>query len=47
VGTYIYLQPVLAALIAVVWAGEKLLVQQIIFALLIFAGVYLVSEAKN
>lgn len=47
VGTYIYLQPVLATVIAVIWADEKLLVQQIIFAFLIFAGVYLVSEAKN
>ncbi|MFN3530059.1 MAG: DMT family transporter [Bacteroidia bacterium] len=47
VGTYIYLQPLLATLIAL-WAGrDKLLPEQAFYGLLIFAGVYLVSDAKK
>lgn len=47
VGTYIYLQPVLATAIAVVWGGDRLYIEQVLFALMIFCGVYLVSEARN
>lgn len=47
VGTYIYLQPLLATIIAL-WAGrDRLLPEQVLYGLLIFAGVYLVSEAKK
>lgn len=44
VGAYIYLQPVLAAVIAVVFAGYELSLQQVIYAVIIFTGVYLVSR---
>ncbi len=47
VGTYIYLQPVLATAIALVWGRDMLLLEQVVFAFMIFAGVYLVSEARN
>lgn len=43
VGFYIYLQPVLASIIAISLGKDHLTVNKIIFALLIFAGVYLVS----
>lgn len=47
VGTYIYLQPLLATIIAL-WAGrDRLLPEQVLYGILIFAGVYLVSEAKK
>jgi drug/metabolite transporter (DMT)-like permease len=47
VGTYIYLQPLLATLIAL-WSGrDKLLPEQVFYGFLIFTGVYLVSEAKK
>jgi len=42
-GAYIYLQPVFAAIISVVWAGEALSWVKIVAAVLIFAGVYLVN----
>jgi drug/metabolite transporter (DMT)-like permease len=44
VGTYIYLQPVVAGIIAVSKGMESLTVMKVIFILLIFAGVYLVSK---
>jgi drug/metabolite transporter (DMT)-like permease len=47
VGTYIYLQPLLATMIAL-WSGrDRLLPEQVMYGLLIFTGVYLVSEAKK
>ncbi|MFT4522412.1 MAG: drug/metabolite transporter (DMT)-like permease [Bacteroidia bacterium] len=46
VGSYIYLQPIIATFIAVLFAGEMLSVKKVIFALLIFVGVYLVSSFK-
>jgi drug/metabolite transporter (DMT)-like permease len=42
-GAYIYTQPVLAALIATFALGEKISIQKILAAALIFGGVYLVS----
>jgi drug/metabolite transporter (DMT)-like permease len=42
-GSYIYTQPVFAALIAVAFAGEQLSLTKLIAALLIFTGVYLVN----
>lgn len=47
VGSYIYLQPVLATLIAVLAQKETLKAEKVIFALLIFAGVYLVNKTKK
>lgn len=47
VGTYIYLQPLLATLIALGVGRDKLMPEQVLYAFFIFAGVYLVSEAKK
>ncbi len=47
VGTYIYLQLLLATLIALWWGRDKLLPEQVFYGILIFAGVYLVSGAKK
>lgn len=46
VGAYIYLQPVLTALIAVIGGHDRLTLSMLISSLLIFAGVYLVSKRK-
>lgn len=46
-GTYIYTQPVFAAIIAVLFLNEIFTVNKIIAALLIFAGVYLVNRKKS
>ncbi len=42
-GAYIYLQPVFAAIISVLWAGEALSWVKVLAAVLIFTGVYLVN----
>lgn len=47
VSIYIYLQPLLAGLIAVTWGKEIVDWIKIISALLIFTGVYLVSSGKK
>lgn len=44
VGIYIYLQPLLATVIAVIAAKDVLTLPKVLFSLLIFAGVYLVSR---
>jgi len=46
VGYYIYLQPLFATLVAVVFRGDALTVQEALYAVLIFAGVYLVSAGR-
>jgi drug/metabolite transporter (DMT)-like permease len=46
VGAYIYLQPVLTALIAVIGGHDNLTLTITVSSLLIFAGVYLVSYKK-
>jgi drug/metabolite transporter (DMT)-like permease len=46
VGAYIYLQPVLAALIAHFAGADKITITKVAFAALIFFGVYLVSIKK-
>ena len=46
-GSYIYTQPVFAALIASLFYGEKLSGVQIISATLIFSGVYLANYKKS
>ena len=45
-GAYIYLQPIFATIVAVVFTGEHLGMEKIIAALLIFTGVYLVNRGK-
>ncbi len=44
VSAYIYLQPLLAAVIAIAYKGEQLDALKIVAAILIFAGVFLVSR---
>lgn len=44
VGAYIYLQPVYAAVIAIIFLGEQLTWQKIAAAVLIFSGVYLANR---
>jgi len=46
-GAYIYLQPLFAALIAIVFLGEELSLIKLFSGLLIFTGVYFVSKKKN
>ena len=43
VSIYIYLQPILAAVFAIIWGADYLDMQKIIAAVFIFLGVYLVS----
>ncbi|ARS34346.1 DMT family transporter [Pontibacter actiniarum] len=47
VGAYIYLQPVMAILIAVGVGKDVFTIEKGLYALLIFAGVYLVSRTKQ
>lgn len=47
VGSYIYLQPVLAALIAIVSGNDILTPEKCFYILIIFSGVFLVSWRKN
>lgn len=46
VGTYIYLQPVCATIIAIVFATDELSFEKLIFMLIVFTGVYLASFKK-
>ncbi len=46
-GSYIYTQPVFAALIAVIFAGEHFTVTRLIAAILIFTGVFLVNKKTS
>lgn len=47
VGAYIYLQPVLAILIAITFGKDMFTLQKGLYALLIFAGVYMVSRTRQ
>lgn len=47
VGTYIYLQPVVATLLAILSKQDELGIAKICFILLIFAGVYLVAKKQK
>ena len=47
VGYYIYLQPVFSTLVAVSFRGDKLTITEALYAMLIFAGVYLVSVKRS
>lgn len=46
VGSYIYLQPVFATIIAILLEQDEFDPQKLIFALFIFCGVYMVSKGK-
>ncbi len=46
-GTYIYLQPLFAAAIAIAFLGEELSLYKILAAVLIFAGVFLANKQSN
>jgi drug/metabolite transporter (DMT)-like permease len=46
VGYYIYLQPVMAGFIGIVWFSEVITAAKIIAALLIFTGVYFVNRKR-
>ncbi len=43
-GTYIYIQPFFAALVAILFLNEPITIDKLISALLIFAGVFLVNK---
>ncbi|MDP1993041.1 MAG: DMT family transporter [Syntrophales bacterium] len=43
-GIYIYLQPLVASLVAIIWGKDKLTVIDLIAAVLIMAGVYLITR---
>lgn len=45
-GSYIYLQPLLATLIAIKWGADVLTWEKAIFGMLVFLGVYLVNKKK-
>ncbi len=47
VGTYIYLQPVLATLIAIVFGTDLLTLEKLIFICIVFVGVYFASFKKS
>ncbi|MGB1217287.1 MAG: DMT family transporter, partial [Saprospiraceae bacterium] len=47
VGYYIYLQPIIATTIAVLFRGDSLTLPTILFSCLIFIGVYLVSIKRK
>ncbi len=47
VGSYIYLQPVLATLIAIASGKDLLTLEKLVFILIIFCGVFLVSWQKT
>lgn len=47
VGYYIYLQPLFATAIAVAFRGDILTMKHIVFASMIFAGVFMVSYSKK
>ncbi len=46
-GAYIYTQPVFAAVIAIIFAGEQVSLVKLIAAILIFTGVYLANFKKQ
>ncbi len=44
VGYYIYLQPIIATIIAIIFRGDALTISVVLFSSLIFVGVYLVGK---
>ena len=47
VGYYIYLQPLFATLIAVLFRGDEITLASIFYSIMIFGGVFLVSYSKS
>lgn len=47
VGIYIYLQPILATIIAISFGKDSVTWEKVLFSLLIFAGVYFVSRRSD
>lgn len=47
VSVYVYLQPLIGFIFAVIFLGEKLSLRVIIAALLVFSGVFLVTRKRN
>lgn len=47
VSSYIYLQPFLAALVAIAWGKDSLDIPKVVSAMLVFFGVYLISKPKK
>lgn len=47
VGYYIYLQPLFATLIAIIFRGDELTLATILYSIMIFGGVFLVSYTKS
>lgn len=47
VGVYIYLQPLIASIVAILFFNEKLTQLHIISAILIFSGIYLVNKKRK
>ncbi len=47
VGYYIYLQPLFATIIAVIFRGDQISLASILYSIMIFGGVFLVSYSKN
>ena len=46
-GSYIYLQPFIAAIVAIAWGKDSFSFEKLIYLTIIFLGVYLVSYKKN
>jgi drug/metabolite transporter (DMT)-like permease len=46
-GAYIYIQPLFAAIIAILFLGEEMSMIKALAATLIFVGVYFVSKKNN
>lgn len=47
VGVFIYLQPIFASVVAIVWADEELSLPLVLAAVIIFVGVYLVNKPQK
>jgi len=47
VGYYIYLQPLFTTIIAMLFRGDELTVNHIVFSIMIFTGVFMVSYSKT
>ncbi|MEL6631204.1 MAG: DMT family transporter [Bacteroidota bacterium] len=47
VGIYIYLQPVLVAILSVFWAANDLTLEKVLYMLVVFSGVFLVTYRKK
>ena len=47
VGSYIYLQPVFASIVAIIFFGEEVTPLKVVAALFIFAGVYVISYKRK